>query len=250
MRRLRVVLAAVGILALGLAATSQAAEKPAKIKALLISGDDVSAHNWREISEATRKDLVDSGRFDVKVCEDPLILESENALRAYDVIVMTIYTAKTPMITGQAQENLLAYVKSGRGFFVQHLASASFAKWSEFGKLCGLKWVMGTSGHGPRGVFEAKIVDKEHPITRGMADFKADDELYAKLQGDAPVHVLVSAYSDWSKKTEPLLYTHQYGKGRVIYNAFGHDGKALSDPNVAKIIARGAEWAATGKVAE
>ena len=90
MRRLRVMLAAVGLLALGLAATSQAAEKPGRIKALLISGDDVSAHNWREISEATRKDLVDSGRFDVKVCEDPLILESENALRAYDVIVMTI----------------------------------------------------------------------------------------------------------------------------------------------------------------
>jgi len=250
MRRLRVMLAAVGLLALGLAVTARAAEKPAKIKALLISGDDVSAHNWREISEATRKDLVDSGRFEVKVCEDPLILESENALRAYDVIVLTIYTAKTPTITGQAQENLLGFVKSGRGFFVQHLASASFAKWDEFGKLCGRKWVMGTSDHGPRSVFEAKVVDKEHPITKGMADFKTDDELYAKLQGDAPVHVLVQAYSDFSKKTEPLVFTHEYGKGRVVYNAFGHDGKALSNPSVAKIIARGAEWAATGKVAE
>ncbi len=250
MRRLRTVLVAVGMLAFGLAAASEAAQKPAKIKALLISGDDVSAHDWREISEATRKDLVDSGRFDVKVCEDPMILESAAALRPYDVIVMTIYTAKTPTISRQAQENLLACVKSGKGFFVQHLASASFAKWNEFGKLCGLKWVMGTSGHGPRGVFDAKVVDKDHPITKGMADFKADDELYSKLQGDAPVRVLVSAYSDWSKKTEPLLYTHEYGKGRVVYNAFGHDGKALANPSVAKIIARGAEWAATGKVAQ
>jgi hypothetical protein len=43
---------------------------------------------------------------------------------------------------------------------------------------------MGASGHGPRSVFEAKVVDKEHPITKGIEDFKADDELYSKLQGE------------------------------------------------------------------
>ena len=250
MRRLSLILTSVGLLAIWMVAASQAAEKPAKIKALLITGDDVDVHPWREISETTRKALVDSGRFDVKVCEDPLILESEKALASYDVIVFTIFNAKTPMITPQAQENLLSAVKGGKGFFVQHLASASFAKWSEFGKLCGRKWVMGTSGHGPRSVFECKVADKEHPITKGMEDFKTDDELYSKLQGDAPIHVLVEAYSDWSKKTEPLVFTCEYGKGRVVHNAFGHDGKALSTPSVAKIIARGAEWAATGKVAE
>jgi type 1 glutamine amidotransferase len=252
MRRLQVILVAMSVLAL--AGTSDAAKKsaktPPKIKALLITGDDVSAHNWREISEATRKDLVDSGRFDVKVCEDPLILESSSALKAYDVIVFTIYAAKTPVISAQAQENLLGFVKEGKGFCVQHLASASFPKWTEFANLCGRHWVMGTSGHGPRSVFDAKVVDKEHPITAGMEDFKANDELYSKLQGDAPIHVLVEAYSDWSKKTEPLVFTLEYGKGRVVHNAFGHDGKALENPCVAKIIARAAEWAAKGKVAQ
>ena len=56
--------------------------------------------------------------------------------------------------------------------------------------------------------------------------------------------------SDFSKRAEPMVFTHEYGKGRVVHNAFGHDGKALSTPSVARIIARGAEWAATGKVAE
>lgn len=73
------ILTSVGLLAIWMVAASQAAEKPAKIKALLITGDDVDVHPWREISETTRKALVDSGRFDVKVCEDPLILESEKA---------------------------------------------------------------------------------------------------------------------------------------------------------------------------
>lgn len=250
MRRAVSMLVLTALVVLGLCVAVRAAERPAKIRALLITGDDVSVHPWREISETTREILVGSGKIDVRVCEDPLILESATALKAYDVIVFTIYNQSVPMITAQAQENLLNFVKGGKGFFVQHLASASFGKWEEFGKLCGRKWVMGTSGHGPRSVFESKVVDKEHPITKGLEDFKTDDELYAKLQGTGKIHVLVEADSDWSKATEPLVFTLEYGKGRVVHNAYGHDRKALMTPSVQKIIARGAEWAATGKVAE
>jgi type 1 glutamine amidotransferase len=238
------------MVALSFCMPGSAAEKPVPIKALLITGDDVSVHPWREISETTREVLVKSGRLDVKVCEDPWILESETALKAYDVIVFTIFSRRISEISGQAQENLLDFVKGGKGFFVQHLASASFPKWEEFGKLCGRKWIMRTSGHGPRSVFTSNVVNKEHPITAGLSDFETDDELYAKLQGTGPINVLVSADSDWSKKTEPLVFTQSYGKGRVVHNAYGHDRKALMTPNVQKIIARGVEWAATGKVAQ
>jgi hypothetical protein len=236
------------IAALSFCTAVGAERQPAKIRALLITGDDVSVHPWREMSETTREALVKSGKFDVRVCEDPLILESETALKSYDVIVFLIYSRHRRVLAEQAKENLLNFVKGGKGFFVQHLATASFPKWEEFGKLCGRKWVMGTSGHGPRGVFEAKIVDKQHPITAGMDNFKTDDELYAKLQGNGKIHVLVEADSDWSKKTEPLVFTLNYGKGRTVHNAFGHDRKALVNPNVQRIIVRGVEWAATGKV--
>jgi type 1 glutamine amidotransferase len=250
MRRSILALTSMCIVAVSLCIAGNAAEKPAQIRVLLITGDDVSAHQWREMSETTREILVKSGKFDVKVCEDPLILESATALKAYDVIVFTICSRRLAELPEQAQENLLNFVKGGKGFFVQHLASASFPKWEEFGKLCGRKWVMGTSGHGPRSVFEAKVVDKEHPITAGMSNFETDDELYSKLQGTGDIHVLVQADSDWSKKTEPLVFTLSYGKGRVVQNAFGHDRKALMTPSVQTIITRGVEWAATGKVTQ
>jgi len=248
-RSLRVV-ALLAIVGLVFCMGANPAAKPAQIKVLLITGDDVSAHNWRDMSETTREILVGSGKFDVKVSEDPLILESQTALSNYDVIVFTIYAQKLGDLTPQGKENLLNFVKNGKGFFVQHLASASFPKWDEFGKLCGRKWVMGTSGHGPRSDFTAKIADKEHPITKGMTDFTTNDELYSKLQGSEDIHVLVQADSDWSKKTEPLVFVKNYGQGRVVHNAFGHDGKALKTPSVQKIIIRGTEWAATGKVTE
>jgi len=244
------VLVLIAIVAMVFCMGAQPARKPTPIKVLLITGDDVSAHPWREMSETTREILVNSGKFDVKISEDPLILESETALKNYDVIVFTIFSTKLKELPGQAQENLLNYVKEGKGFFVQHLASASFPKWEEFGKLCGRKWIMGTSGHGPRAVFKANIVDKQHPITAGLSDFDVDDELYAKLQGNEKIQVLVTADSDWSKATEPLVFVQNYGQGRVVHNAFGHDRKALMTPNVQKIIARGTEWAATGKVTE
>ena len=60
--------------------------------------------------------------------------------------------------------------------------------------------------------------------------------------------MLVEADSDWSKKTEPLAFTVNYGQGRVFHTAFGHDGKAVKNPTVQKLIQRGCEWAATGKV--
>ncbi|MCX6905114.1 MAG: ThuA domain-containing protein, partial [Verrucomicrobia bacterium] len=107
---------------------------------------------------------------------------------------------------------------------------------------------MGKSGHGPRAPFKVNIKSQDHPITKGMQDFEADDELYAKLLGDVPINVLATADSDWSKQTEPLVFTLEYGQGRVFHEAFGHDAKAIKTESVAKLIQRGCEWAATGKV--
>jgi len=228
---------------------SSAAEGPAKIKVLLVTGDDVTpAHNWHEVSQVIRETLVSSGKFEVRVCEDAGVLDSAAALGRYDLVFLHLYNAKTPTLSDSAKENLASFVKDGKGLAVSHLSSASFKEWEEFRKMCGRYWVMGKSGHGPRSVFKTRIANKEHPITQGLTDFEADDELYAKLLGDVPITVLVEADSDWSKKTEPLAFTIEYGKGRVFHEAFGHDGKAIQNPAVQKLIQRGCEWAATGKV--
>jgi type 1 glutamine amidotransferase len=242
----------VAVLAL-LAATAstfvaRAGEAPKKIKALLVTGDDVSVHPWPVVSQAIKEMLVATGRFEVRVCEDPGVLESAASLARYDLVFMDFYNAQTPTLSPAAKENLLNFVSGGKGFALCHLSSASFKEWPEFHELCGRYWVMGASGHGPRGVFKARIAQKDNPITQGLEDFEADDELYAKLKGDGPINVLVEADSDFSKKTEPLVFTLEYGKGRVFHETFGHDGKALQNPTVQKLTQRGCEWAATGKV--
>jgi type 1 glutamine amidotransferase len=84
-----------------------------------------------------------------------------------------------------------------------------------------------------------------------MTDFVADDELYAKLSGDAEIHVLATAESkDFSHKVEPLLFVKKYGKGIVVHNLLGHDVPGRNYPEFTKLIVRGAEFAATGKVTD
>jgi uncharacterized protein len=227
------------------AAVVQAADTSAKVKVLIITGDDATpAHDWLSCASATREILLGSGRFDVDVVGSPEILANEANLEKVDVIYLMMFNARTPTLSDKGKVNLLNFVNGGKGLVVTHLSSSSFKEWPEFKALCGRIWVSGTSGHGPRSVFKAVVVDKASPITKGVEDFNQDDELYSKLQGDAPIHVLVQADSDWSKKTEPLAFTLDYGKGRVFHHTFGHDVRAIKTPDVQKLIVQGTGWAA------
>lgn len=236
---------------LALTSAVPGADTPEKIKLLLITGDDVGSHNWKETAPATKELLTASGKFDVEVVEGMGVLEKKDELAKYAAVVFMLYNNKKVKISDAAKANLVEYVKGGKGLVPCHLASASFNDWKEWNEMCGRYWVMGKSGHAKeRTEFKAKVVNKEHPITKGVDAFTADDELYAKLLGDVKINVLVEADSDWSKKTEPLMWTLDYGQGRVFANAFGHDAKAVKNPAVAKLMVRGCEWAATGKVSE
>ena len=64
--------------------TAQAAAASKKIKVLLITGDDVGVHPWPVVSQAIKEILVASGKFEVRVCEDPGVLESPASLARYN----------------------------------------------------------------------------------------------------------------------------------------------------------------------
>ncbi len=219
---------------------------PPKLKILVATGFDV--HKWKETTALTRSVLEESGRFDVKVCEDLGIFES-STLKNYDAIVLNYGFWRAPELSPAARAGLLAYVKSGKGLVPLHFSCSSFQEWDEYRELIGRIWTKGVGGHGPRGKFKVEIVDKEHPVTRGLADFEADDELYAKLTGDAKIHVLATADSAWSKKVEPIVFVKKYGEGRVVHNLLGHDLRSRKIEAYQTLLKRCVEWAASGKIA-
>lgn len=231
----------VGTLSVG----SQAQSK--KLKALIVTGFDVRSHQWHATTEVARETLEKTGRFEVKVAEDVGIFES-SSLKNYDVVVLNYGFWTAPDPSDKGKEGLLNYVKSGKGLVALHFACSAFQDWGEYRELLGRVWVKGTGGHGPFGKFTVNIKKPAHPITYGLSDFETSDELYAKLSGDAEIEVLATADSEWSGRTEPIVFVKKYGEGRVVHNVLGHGVDARKSEHFQRLLVRCAEWAATGKV--
>ncbi len=228
---------------------SQDAAKKAKI--LIVTGNDVPGHDWRATTPVTRAILEAAGQFEVFVSEEASVLET-SALSKYDVIVLNYRNPPTEKLSEAARANLLSFVKSGKGLVAVHFSVSAWGDWPEFQKLVGRTWVGKkeapdglASGHGPRGTFKVAVKVKDHPIMKGVNDFEADDELYARLAGDTPIEVLATANSaDFSKKDEPMAWTLKYGEGRVHVNVLGHDARARENPAFKQLLVQGCAWAA------
>ena len=228
-----------------IAANLQAADN--KVKALIVTGFDVGSHKWEESTKLIEAVLKKTGRFDVTVSRDKEVFGTKQ-LAEYQVVILGYGFWKEADPTDKAKAGLLDYAKGGGNIVALHFACSSFQDWKEYRELLGRVWVKGTGGHGPYGEFTVKIKDTAHPITKGIKDFKTEDELYAKLTGDAKIEVLATAFSAWSDKVEPIVFVKNYGKGRVVHNVLGHGLDSKRNDSYQKLLCRGVEWAATGKV--
>jgi len=101
------------------------------------------------------------------------------------------------------------------------------------------------------------VRDAEHPITKDMprAWLHVKDELYDLLRGPGEnMHILATAYADkaqgGSGRHEPMIFTVDYGKGRVFHTPMGHADYSMECTGFITTLLRGTEWAATGKVAQ
>ena len=169
--------------------------------------------------------------------------------REYDVIAM--YDMAGPS-SPEAQKAFADLVSLGMGVVSLHHNLAAHPDWPEFTKIRGGKFFLkaeelkgrqyekSTWKEGEQ--LRVRVVDKDHPITRGLADFTIHDETYGKCYVAASSHVLLS--TDNPKNNPAIAWVTQYGKGRVFYFQLGHDSKAWSNPAYPEILARGIRWAA------
>ena len=254
------------------------------IKALLITGQN--NHRW-DISSPILKDALEkTGLFQVDVLQAPPqggdFSSFQPEFQNYQVVVLDYNGDPWPE---NVKQSFVSYVENGGGVVVYHAANNAFPEWPEFNKIIGLggwgnrderwgpyvRWRDGkvvkdnTPGpggsHGTQHAFQVVIRDRNHPITKGLPPIwlHAKDELYDRLRGPAEnLTVLATAYSSPDEKGtgehEPILFTIQYGKGRVFQTALGHPQEdtpvALQCAGFLTTFLRGAEWCATGKVTQ
>jgi len=223
------------------------ANKGGAKKVLLVTGLEYPGHHWRETAPMLANFLAQDKRLEVSYIEDPRIL-AQPVLNAYDVIVLNYQNHQVPAPEG-ALANLKHVVEGGKGLVLMHFACGAFIDWetkalnTEFAEIAGRVWNPELRGHDPRGPFRVQITDADHPITKGLADFDTDDELYTCLDGTVPIQVLATAKSKMDQKEYPMAFVLTPGKGRTFHCLLGHDLKALNDA-VGKLYRRGTLWAA------
>lgn len=220
------------------------------VRVLLVTGQDWPGHLWRETAPTLRKILEADKCATVRILEDPHALDSAT-LTNYSVVLLHFQNWETPGPGAPARENLRRFVENGGGLMSVHFACGAWhGEWLEFQNIVGRVWHgagPGKAQHDPRGRFTVRIVDKEHPITRGLADFETDDELYTCLTGDAPIHLLAQAKSKVDQRDHAMAFTREYGKGRVFLTTLGHDVKAFTNSCVPQLLRQGCAWAAGTK---
>lgn len=223
------------------AVTAQAAD-PAKIRVLIVTGNDYPGHVWKETTPAVRQVLEQDPRMTVRVIEDPEFLASA-ALDQYDLVVLNYMNWESPEPSRAAAESLQRFVQSGKGLVLLHFSCGAWPNWPEFANLAGRVWDK-VQTHDPHGTFRVDIVNPDHPVTRGMSSFETVDELYYCLAGDRPITVLATAHSKDKNADFPMAFVFDYGKGRVFHTPLGHDVQAFTLPGPAELIRRGCAWAA------
>jgi len=252
------------VLALMLAGAAPAAG----LRALVITGQsDLPYHDWRQTAPFLRQILEDTGRFEVKLLEEPRGMTAATLAR-YDVLVLHY---NGPRWGADSERAVEEFVRNGKGMIAVHGVSygqffgmefrdgrwraspTGDTGWAAYSEMLGARWKPENIGHSLRHVFPVSWVDPDHPIARGLAPtFLANDELYHKLDLRENARVIARAYSDPAMKgtgrEEPQIWTVSFGKGRVVHMTLGHDLAAMYQPGFVTAFVRGAEWAATGEV--
>lgn len=282
-RRRSLVLGLLACLAASLG-TSLPAVGAEKLRVLIIDGQN--NHNWKIMTPPMRAALEKTGRFTVDVVTTPPKGASPSdwerfapEFSKYDAVLSNYNGERWPERVEKALES---YVAGGGGLVIIHAANNAFENWPEFNKMIGLGWRKNTfgdrltvddsgkvvrtpkgegpgAGHGPQHAYKIVIRNPSHPVTQGMPTewMHAKDELYQGQRGPAAdMEILATAHADrkmlGTGTNEPMIWVIPYGKGRVFTTVMGH---AMGNENVAvrcvgfeTVMARGTEWAATGKV--
>ena len=148
----------------------------------------------------------------------------------------------------QQKTELLAWVRSGKGFVAAHTGLTALSAWPEFGEMLGATY----GGHLYTGPGQMISESPNHPIVKHWgATPSYNDEFYKadKFSRDkidvllrfnptsAPGTANLAADGDF-----PLVWTKMYGQGRVVYSSLSHSTEAWDLRNLQIMISEAMKW--------
>lgn len=252
---------------LAFSAAAIGSDKPAPLKVLLITGG--CCHDYAKQKdilkaglEARANIVVTQSHSDDKSTKPPLAIYGKpDYAKGYDVV---IHDECAAAISDQSViEGVLAPHRAGVPGVNLHCAmhcyrignasepvtdlAAPHALWFSY---LGLQ----SSGHGPQEPIDLTYTDKEHPITKGLANWRTiKEELYNNIKVLDGAHPLAKGKQQFTdrktgekKEAETIVaWTNEYGpkKARVFSTTIGHNNDTVADGRYLDLVTRGVLWA-------
>jgi uncharacterized protein len=236
------------LVALGLGFSGAAgAEQPAakKIRVLLTYG----GHDFEEKPFFAMFDALGDVQYTKAPLPQSAGLLKPGLEKDYDVIVRYDMVGK---FTPDQEKAFAELLQRGIGLVALHHNLGAHPQWNEYTKIIGGRYCFGVFQAGEKKFgpstydhdqdLKIAVADRQHPITRNLADFAIHDEVYNHCYVAPDVRVLLT--TDHAKNVPQIAWEHTYGKSRVFYFQLGHDSQAWKNPAYPEILARGIRWAA------
>lgn len=173
-------------------------------------------------------------------------------LRNYDAVVLYDMWQQ---ITEEQKQGMIRWLKDeGKGLVAMHHSIASYQDWDEYAKIIGARYFI-APGKAPDGKtfdrsqfhhdirFTVKVVDKNHPVTKGLpGQFEIVDETYKGWWLAPGVHKLL--ITDHELSDPCVAWAKQYGKARVVFIQLGHGPTAYNNPHFRRLVQNAILWVA------
>ena len=147
-------------------------------------------------------------------------------------------------ITEEQGAAIQQFVQAGGALYAYHNSSNVSVFSKNFREVMGGAYL----GHPALRPFKVKVVDHDHPITQGIADFMVNDEQHYVDYDKDPKNILLRSENIDGLEFESYGasaiggWAYDYGKGRVAFTAVGHTLHALWQPEYYKLQKNAVRW--------
>ena len=164
-------------------------------------------------------------------------INTENLSKYDGLIIYANHDSLPP-----AQESAMrAFVEGGKGLIPLHSASGCFRNSAWY-----IKTIGGQFASHKVETFENKILKADHPVMKGITNFKTWDETYVHKNLNPDKTVIGERVE--GDHHEPYTWVRNEGKGRVFYTAYGHEDSTWTNNQFLELVKNGVVWAMGNKV--
>jgi type 1 glutamine amidotransferase len=204
-----------------------------------------------------------TGLFNVTHTEDPAVFAADS-LAKFDAVIMLNTTgeplkdAKTD--EGTLKQNLVDFVKGGKGLIGMHAATDTYKDWKEYNDMMGGAFESHPWGAGD--TVRVKNLDPQHPLNAAFKNegLTIKDEIYkfrpqTAQPSERRMLLALDANGTDLKRDDgnkdgqpdrsfyPVAWLSSYGKGRTFYCSLGHNDDVYWNPVVVQHYLAGIQYA-------